>query len=247
MEHTSWLTAECMLVSSSMLKALINKVLLILYRHIKNIFAANGLHTTNMFIINPACATVMLLLFCFHFVLHALETFCLHCFFTSSPSLCSPRRLYDSLPPAVPILPICTFTHPLLLFFLALGWWQSGILSLVLSVPWYALLCHCCCLVSLFSSSSSSTPGSPPTLTYVSASDVLISHCTMLITVLNSPTLLLLPPATHLNCPILCPNMHLSRHPTFCAPTWQDFLGQVHCTLGEIVGSPASRLEKPLG
>uniref|UniRef100_A0A3Q3VQ07 C2 domain-containing protein n=1 Tax=Mola mola TaxID=94237 RepID=A0A3Q3VQ07_MOLML len=26
-----------------------------------------------------------------------------------------------------------------------------------------------------------------------------------------------------------------------------DFLGQVHCTLGEIVGSPASRLEKPLG
>uniref|UniRef100_A0A3B4WI29 Copine Va n=1 Tax=Seriola lalandi dorsalis TaxID=1841481 RepID=A0A3B4WI29_SERLL len=27
----------------------------------------------------------------------------------------------------------------------------------------------------------------------------------------------------------------------------EDFLGQVHCTLGEIVGSPASRLEKPLG
>uniref|UniRef100_A0A8C7XZD4 Copine Vb n=1 Tax=Oryzias sinensis TaxID=183150 RepID=A0A8C7XZD4_9TELE len=27
----------------------------------------------------------------------------------------------------------------------------------------------------------------------------------------------------------------------------QDFLGQVFCTLGEIVGSPASRLEKPLG
>uniref|UniRef100_A0A4W5MDI0 Copine Vb n=1 Tax=Hucho hucho TaxID=62062 RepID=A0A4W5MDI0_9TELE len=26
-----------------------------------------------------------------------------------------------------------------------------------------------------------------------------------------------------------------------------DFLGQVFCTLGEIVGSPASRLEKPLG
>uniref|UniRef100_A0A3Q1JFJ1 C2 domain-containing protein n=1 Tax=Anabas testudineus TaxID=64144 RepID=A0A3Q1JFJ1_ANATE len=26
-----------------------------------------------------------------------------------------------------------------------------------------------------------------------------------------------------------------------------DFLGQVYCTLGEIVGSPASRLEKPLG
>lgn len=27
----------------------------------------------------------------------------------------------------------------------------------------------------------------------------------------------------------------------------QDFLGQTFCTLGEIVGSPASRLEKPLG
>ncbi|KAA8591135.1 hypothetical protein FQN60_002078 [Etheostoma spectabile] len=27
----------------------------------------------------------------------------------------------------------------------------------------------------------------------------------------------------------------------------QDFLGQIYCTLGEIVGSPASRLEKPLG
>ncbi|KAK5603802.1 Copine-8 [Crenichthys baileyi] len=26
-----------------------------------------------------------------------------------------------------------------------------------------------------------------------------------------------------------------------------DFLGQMFCTLGEIVGSPASRLEKPLG
>uniref|UniRef100_A0A3Q1G843 Copine Va n=1 Tax=Acanthochromis polyacanthus TaxID=80966 RepID=A0A3Q1G843_9TELE len=28
---------------------------------------------------------------------------------------------------------------------------------------------------------------------------------------------------------------------------FDDFLGQVYCTLGEIVGSPASRLEKPLG
>ncbi|KAM7404635.1 hypothetical protein PAMP_011967 [Pampus punctatissimus] len=28
---------------------------------------------------------------------------------------------------------------------------------------------------------------------------------------------------------------------------FNDFLGQVYCTLGEIVGSPASRLEKPLG
>ncbi|XP_034446615.1 copine-8 isoform X1 [Hippoglossus hippoglossus] len=35
----------------------------------------------------------------------------------------------------------------------------------------------------------------------------------------------------------------LAKHPT----DFNDFLGQVHCTLGEIVGSPASRLEKPLG
>ncbi|GAA6222836.1 copine-5-like isoform X3 [Lates japonicus] len=35
----------------------------------------------------------------------------------------------------------------------------------------------------------------------------------------------------------------LAKHP----PDFNDFLGQVHCTLGEIVGSPASRLEKPLG
>uniref|UniRef100_A0A3B3C8I6 Copine 8 n=1 Tax=Oryzias melastigma TaxID=30732 RepID=A0A3B3C8I6_ORYME len=34
---------------------------------------------------------------------------------------------------------------------------------------------------------------------------------------------------------------------TAFAPTLQDFLGQAHCTLGEIVGSLGSRLEKPLG
>lgn len=31
----------------------------------------------------------------------------------------------------------------------------------------------------------------------------------------------------------------------FC-PGMQDFLGQAFCTLGEIVGSSGSRLEKPL-
>ncbi|XP_028849298.1 copine Va isoform X3 [Denticeps clupeoides] len=35
----------------------------------------------------------------------------------------------------------------------------------------------------------------------------------------------------------------LSKHPSES----NDFLGQTFCTLGEIVGSPASRLEKPLG
>lgn len=32
----------------------------------------------------------------------------------------------------------------------------------------------------------------------------------------------------------------------FYTPDVQDFLGQAFCTLGEIVGSPGSRLEKPL-
>lgn len=32
----------------------------------------------------------------------------------------------------------------------------------------------------------------------------------------------------------------------FCTLDMQDFLGQAFCTLGEIVGSPGSRLEKPL-
>ncbi|XP_036433869.1 copine-5 isoform X2 [Colossoma macropomum] len=35
----------------------------------------------------------------------------------------------------------------------------------------------------------------------------------------------------------------LAKHPS----EFNDFLGQTFCTLGEIVGSPASRLEKPLG
>ena len=32
----------------------------------------------------------------------------------------------------------------------------------------------------------------------------------------------------------------------FCTLDAQDFLGQAFCTLGEIVGSPGSRLEKSL-
>lgn len=62
-----------MLASSIMLKALINKLLLI-YRHVKSIFAALGLHTTKTFIISYASVTVMVLLLCFCIVLHALET-----------------------------------------------------------------------------------------------------------------------------------------------------------------------------
>lgn len=48
-------------------------------------------------------------------------------------------------------------------------------------------------------------------------------------------------------CP---PSFPLSSFLSFFSsflPSFQDFLGQMFCTLGEIVGSPASRLEKPLG
>lgn len=59
-------------------------------------------------------------------------------------------------------------------------------LSRVPSVPWYALLCHCCCLVSLSLFLLLLHPGSQPTLTYVSASYVLISNLTMLLTLTTS-------------------------------------------------------------
>lgn len=64
---------------------------------------------------------------------------------------------------------------------------------------------------------------------------------------LNSlPTLFVTPPLSTWTPHIFFPNLCLaSSH--FMLPPWQDFLGQVYCTLGEIVGSPASRLEKPLG
>uniref|UniRef100_A0A3B5BIC5 Copine-5 n=1 Tax=Stegastes partitus TaxID=144197 RepID=A0A3B5BIC5_9TELE len=44
-----------------------------------------------------------------------------------------------------------------------------------------------------------------------------------------------------------CPPSFLSSIFSSLLPSLQDFLGQMFCTLGEIVGSPASRLEKPLG
>ena len=50
-------------------------------------------------------------------------------------------------------------------------------------------------------------PGSQPTLTYVSASDVLIYNRTMLITMLNFSPTLLVTPVIHLNAPILCTNL----------------------------------------
>lgn len=87
-------------------------------------------------------------------------------------------------------------------------------------------------------------PGSQPTSTYVSASDVLIHNRTILITLCNVNVLTDSPcyPRWSPERPILL----LSPSHFMLLPR-QDFLGQVYCTLGEIVGSPASRLEKPLG
>lgn len=94
-------------------------------------------------------------------------------------------------------------------------------------------------------------PGSQPTLTYVSASHVLIfqPYKTVSLLSISSPELFV----TLLDTPkrpVPLPQTFVSLHPTLCDHPhhpWQDFLGQVHCTLGEIVGSPASRLEKSLG
>lgn len=90
-------------------------------------------------------------------------------------------------------------------------------------------------------------PGSQPTLTYVSASDVLIYNCSIYTTKLNSLLSLLVTHLWFTERPHPLPQTLLSLYPILCSPPWQDFLGQVYCTLGEIVGSPASRLEKPLG
>lgn len=139
---------------------------------------------------------------------------------------------------AVHSVPLCFVTHPLLLFFLVL-WWQSGF--------WVVcLLCHdmlCCVTAAAWSFSLFLFlllhPGSPTTLTYVSAADVILYNCTRHMMMLNSSPALLVAPSFH---PTTSLSITLYNPP----PPWQDFLGQVFCTLGEIVGSPASRLEKPL-
>lgn len=152
------------------------------------------------------------------------------------------------LPPrgAVATLPICSSSY--LLLFSCTGLMTVWYLSRLPSVPWYALLCHCCCPVFLSSLFLLLLhPGSQPTLTYVSASHVLISNLTMLLTLISSsPELFVTLPDTP-KLPLPLPQNFVSLHPSCPRPPMQDFLGQVHCTLGEIVGSPASRLEKSLG
>lgn len=93
--------------------------MIIVDRQIKNIFTALGLHTTDIFIINYASVTVMLLLLCLRIVVHALETVpCVKPFIAFHFPCSLPLRHCDSIPSVVPILPICSVTYPLLLFFL---------------------------------------------------------------------------------------------------------------------------------
>lgn len=167
---------------------------------------------------NNASVTVML---CFH--CHCFEL----CFLLCWASL-------NSIPT---ILPLCSSTIS-----------TFSLLHLVdesLVFEWCAFCSMICSVVSLLlpglSLPSSSPPGSQPTLTYVFASDLLLHKSTMLKILLNSSPTLLVTPRDPPQCPTL------SVHPTTPLPPRQDFLGQIYCTLGEIVGSPASRLEKPLG
>lgn len=126
----------------------------------------------------------------FFIALHALETNRFLLLFSCVISL--PLRLCDSLPSAVPILPICSFTYPLLLFFLALGWWQSGIW--VVCLLFHDMLCCVTAAAWPFSLPSSPSPPWKPTDFNVRVQDVLTYNCTMLIIMLNFlPTLFVTP------------------------------------------------------
>lgn len=176
-------------------------------------------------------------------VLHVLNSECSLCEACCSLlSICQALSL--SFPPplealwlaAVAILPICSFTY--LLLFLALGWWQSGIW--VVCLLFHDMLC--CVTAAAWSLSLFLLllhPGSQPTLTYVSASYVLISNLTMLSTLItSSPELfvtLLDTPKHPLPLPqtfvsLSPPNYMLPPHPSSTAGlpgtgplhTWRD-------------------------
>ena len=85
--------------------------------------------------------------------------------------------------------------------------------------------------------------------TYVSASLVspilhYLRQTTVLMYVSVFPCLLIPNPTAYNSHDATLPSCHLRLQ---LLTLHQDFLGQAFCTLGEIVGSPASRLEKPLG
>lgn len=179
-----------MLVPSLTLKALINKLCLILY--INNIFAALGLHTTkchcNAFIVVILCCMAWK-----HTVLwmKPFVAFHLLCCFTFSFLL--PLRLSDSSSSTL----LCCISALSHIHFC------SSFLHLVddcLVFEWCVFCSMICSVVSLLLPGLFLFllfllhPGSPPTLTYVSASDVLNYNRTMLMTMLySSPTVLVTP------------------------------------------------------
>lgn len=139
-----------------MLKALIDK--LIQCRH-------KTIYLQHLVCILPKCSSsnmsrdALLLRFCI--VLHTLETTCVMCVSVTFLLLLScslPVRLCDSLPSAVLILPLCSLTFSLLLFFLALGWWQSGIW--VMCLLFHDMLC--CVTAAAWSLSLLPPPPSSP-------------------------------------------------------------------------------------
>lgn len=232
-----------------MQKALINK--LIRYRY-------QTIYLQHSVCILPKCSSSNMshdaLLLCFRIVLRALETTCLMC---ETPSVAAAFRLLRSFlltsSEALWLFTLCCSHSASLLFHI----FSFALLSCTLVDDSLVFeLCAFCSMIcsvvslllpglSLFFLLLLLHPGSRPNLTYVSASDDLINNCTMLVIMLiSSRTVLVTPPWSTWMFPSY---VSLSASHFMPSSPWQDFLGQVFCTLGEIVGSPASRLEKPLG
>lgn len=133
-----------------MLKALIDK--LIQCRH-------KTIYLQHLVCILPKCSSsnmsrdALLLRFCI--VLHTLETTCVMCVSVTFLLLRSFALLFASCEALWLFTLCCSHSASLLshifTFALLSRTWLMTVwyLSHVSSVPWYALLCHCCCLVSL--------------------------------------------------------------------------------------------------
>lgn len=226
-----------------MLKALIDK--LIQCRH-------KTIYLQHLVCILPKCSSsnmsrdALLLRFCI--VLHTLETTCVMCVSVTFLLLRSFALLFASCE-ALWLFTLCCSHSASLLSHIFTSFSHLVDDSLVFeSCVFCSMICSVVSLLlpglSLFFLLLLLHPGSQPNLTYVSASDVLINNCTMLTIMLNSSRPLLVTPRDPFEC---SHPTSLSRSHFMPSSPWQDFLGQVFCTLGEIVGSPASRLEKPLG